>query len=155
MMTAEPEVPKGGAVRTQLVGGHPLWREAVFSRHLAHELDRRAPVSPALKQNVQDLAFVVDRAPEIHPLASDPDDHLVEVPAIARPRTKLAKGSRNHRSEFQYPTADALVGEVEPTLRKQLLHVAIAQGEAQGEPNHVLNPGRREPAPAIGHRNHA
>src|SRR5260370_14687348 len=91
MMTAEPEVPKGGAVRTQLVGGHPLWREAVFSRHLAHELDRRAPVSPALKQNVQDLAFMVDRTPEIHPLAGDPDHHLVKVPAIARPRTSWCR----------------------------------------------------------------
>ena len=59
MITAEPEVPKGGAVRTQLVGGHPLWREAVFS----YELDGRAAVSPALKQHVEDLAFVVDRAP--------------------------------------------------------------------------------------------
>src|SRR5438552_4826474 len=87
--------------------------------------------------------------------AFDPDHHLVEVPAIARPRTKLAKASRNHRSEFQYPTADALVGEVEPTLRKQLLHVAIAQGEAQVEPNHVLNHGRREPVPAIRDRTHS
>ncbi len=65
----------------------------------------------------------------------------LEVPAIARPRTPLPQPSRNHRSEFQYPTADALVREVEPTLRKQLLHVAIAQGEAQVEPNHPrLNP---------------
>jgi hypothetical protein len=30
---------------------------------------------------------VVDRPPQIHPLAGDPDDHLVEMPAIARPRT--------------------------------------------------------------------
>src|SRR5260370_12025556 len=72
MMTAEAEVPQGGAVRTQLVGGHPLWREAVFSQQLAQELDGRAAVSPALKQHVEDLAFMVDCAPEIHPLASDP-----------------------------------------------------------------------------------
>src|SRR5882762_7454276 len=102
MVTAEPEVPKGGAARPQLVGGHRLRREAVFSQQLAHQLDVRAAVSPALQQHVEDLAFMVDRAPEIHPLASDPDDHLVEVPAIARPWTKLAKASRHHGSEFQY-----------------------------------------------------
>ena len=85
MVTAEPEVPKGGAVRTQLVGGHPPWREAVFSQQLAHELDRRASVSPALKQHVEDLAFVVDRTPEIHPLAGDANDNLVEVPYVDGP----------------------------------------------------------------------
>ena len=41
MVTAEPELPKGGAVRTQLVGGHPFRREALFSQELAHELDGR------------------------------------------------------------------------------------------------------------------
>src|SRR6266851_8978927 len=103
---------------------------------------------------VEDLAFVVGRAPEIHPLASDPDHHLVQVPAIARPRTVMPQPLRDHRSEFQYPIADALVGEVEPTLCKQLLNVAIAQGEAQVEPNRVLNHGRREPVPAIRDRKH-
>jgi hypothetical protein len=97
-------VPKGSAVRAQLVGGHPLRREALFSQQLAHELDGRAAVSPALKQHVEDLAFVIDRAPQIHPLASNLDHHLVKVPAIARPRSALPQPSRNHRSEFQHPT---------------------------------------------------
>src|SRR5258708_18422982 len=82
MVTTEPEVPQGGAVRTQLVGGHPLRREAAFSQQLAHQLDGRAAVSPALKQHVEDLAFMVDRAPEIHPPSGDPDHHLVEVPYV-------------------------------------------------------------------------
>ena len=64
MVTAEAEVPQGGAVRTQLIGGHPLGREALFPQQLAHQLDGRATVSPALKRTVENLAFVVDRAPE-------------------------------------------------------------------------------------------
>ena len=146
-------MPKGGAVGAQLLGGHLLRREAVLSQQLAHQLEGAA-VSPALKQHVEDLAFMVDRAPEIHPLASDPNHHLVEVPAIARPRTPLPQPSRYHRSEFQHPTADALVGEVEPTLRKQLLDIGTAQGEAQVEPNRVLNHGRRETVPTIRNREH-
>jgi hypothetical protein len=42
-------------------------------QQLAHELDGRAAVSPALKQHVEDLAFVVDRAPEKHTFAGDPE----------------------------------------------------------------------------------
>ena len=82
MMTAEAEVAQRGAVRAQLVGGHPLRREALFPQQLAHQLDGRATVSPALKQHVEDLAFMVNRAPEIHPLAGDPDHHLVEMPYV-------------------------------------------------------------------------
>jgi hypothetical protein len=47
-------------------------------------------VAPALNQHVKDLALVVDGAPQIHPLAGDPHHHLVEMPAIARPRTAPA-----------------------------------------------------------------
>src|SRR6202049_3662608 len=154
MMTAEAEVAQRGAVRAQLVGGHPLGREAVFSQQLAHELDGRAAVSPTLKQHVEDLAFVVDRTPEIHPLAGDPDYHFVQVPAIARPRTAQPQPSSNHRAEFQHPATDALVGEVESTLCEQFLDIAIAQGEAQIEPNRMLNHTRRETVPAIRDRKH-
>ena len=55
---------------------------------LAHQ-PQRPSVASALNQRVEDLAFVVDCAP-LHPLARDPHHHLVEVPAIARPRTAPA-----------------------------------------------------------------
>ena len=97
---------------------------------------------------------MVDRAPEIHPLAGDPDHHLVEVPAIARPRTAQPQPSSNYTAKFQHPATDALVGEVDPTLCKQFLDIAIAQGEAQVEPNRMLNHGRRETVPAIRDRKH-
>ena len=45
---------------------------------------RRPTIGPALDQHVEDLALVVDGSPEVHPLASNPDYHLVEVPASAR-----------------------------------------------------------------------
>src|SRR6266851_2425228 len=154
MMTTEAEVPQRGTVRTQLVSGHPLRREALFPQQLAHEFDGRAAVAPSLKQHVEDLAFVVNRAPEIHPFDGDTNHHLVQGPTISRSGTAPPQPALNHWSEFQHRIADALVGEVEPTLRKQLLDVAIAQGEAQVEPNRVLNHGRREPVPAIRDRKH-
>jgi hypothetical protein len=48
------------------------------------------PATPRLSpldQHVKDLAFVVDGTPEVHPLAGDPHDHLVQVPSIARAGT--------------------------------------------------------------------
>jgi hypothetical protein len=44
----------------------------------------RALVAAALNQHVENLALVIDGAPEIHPLAGNPDHYLIEVPSIAR-----------------------------------------------------------------------
>ncbi len=41
----------------------------------------RTGVALSLHQNVEHFAFIVDGAPEIHALATDGDDHLVQVPA--------------------------------------------------------------------------
>jgi hypothetical protein len=45
-----------------------------------YQLQRRALVAPALHQKIENLALVVDHAPEVHLLATDPDHHLVEMP---------------------------------------------------------------------------
>ena len=83
-------------------------------------------------------------------LAGDPDDHFVEMPAITRSRTAPPQSPSDRRSEFEHPTANALVGDVEATLGKQFLHVAIAQGEAKEQPDRVLDDDRRKAMPAIG-----
>src|SRR5207248_8550464 len=41
-----------------------------------HPPQSRPTVAAALDQHFEDLAFVVDGTPEIHPLAGDPNDHL-------------------------------------------------------------------------------
>jgi len=51
---------------------------------------RRPIITPALSQHIEDLALMVDGTPQIHPLAGDPHQHLVEMPAIARPWTAPA-----------------------------------------------------------------
>src|SRR6202048_396575 len=126
MVAGKSEMPKGSAVGAQLVGRHPRRREALFAQQLAHQLDGRRPVSTTLDQDLEDLAFVVDGTPQIHALARDPNDHFVEMPAITRSRTAPPQTPSDRRSEFEHPTANALVGDVEPTLGKQLLDIAIA-----------------------------
>ena len=49
----------------------------------------------------------------------------------------------------------SFVGEVEATLGKQLLDIAIAQGEAKVQPHGVLDDDRRKTMPAIGDQGHA
>jgi hypothetical protein len=154
MVAGKSEMPEGSAVGAQLVGCHPGWREALFAKQLAHQLDRRRPVSTTLDEDLEDLALVVDGTPQIHLLARDPDNHFVEMPAIARSRTAPSQAPSDRGSEFEHPTANAFVGEVEATLGKQLLDIAIAQGEAKVQPHGVVDDDRRKTMPAIGDRSH-
>src|SRR4029077_11280489 len=128
---------------------------ALFAEQLAHQLDGRRAVSTTLDQDLEDLALVVDGTPQIHVLARDPHDHFVEMPAIARSRTAPSQTSSDRRSEFEHPTANALVGDVETALGKQLFDIAIAQREAKVQPHSVLDDDRRKTMPAIGDRSHA
>src|SRR5215813_531578 len=59
----------------------------LLSEKLAHQSQRRPAVAATLDQHVKDLAFVVDGTPEIHPLARDTNNHLVQMPSITRAGT--------------------------------------------------------------------
>src|SRR5438270_11282584 len=137
MVAGKPEMPEGSAVRPQLVGRHLFRREPLLAEQLAHEPDSCPLVPSALNQDLEDLALMIDRAPQIHMLAGDPDDHFVEMPAITWSRTAPPQSPSDRRSEFEHPTANALVGDVEPTLGKQFPNIAIAQSQPEVQPDGV------------------
>ena len=53
-----------------------------------------------------------------------------------------------------HPAPHRLVGDVEPALGQQILDVAVAQGEAEIEPDRVLDDLGRKAMAAIGERSH-
>jgi hypothetical protein len=64
-------------IRTQLVSHQNVGREAVLFEQLAHQFHRRRLVASPLHQQIENLAFVVDRSPEPESLAGDQNCHLV------------------------------------------------------------------------------
>src|ERR1700730_9396784 len=112
MAAGEPKMLEGGGVGTQLVSRHPLRREALLAEQRAHELDGCALVPAAPNQNFEDLAFMIHCAPQVHMFASDPHDHFVEMPSIARSGAAPPQIASDRRSEFAHPTANALAAKV-------------------------------------------
>jgi hypothetical protein len=108
-----------------------------------------------LDQHVENLALIIHGTPQIHPLASDAHHHLVQMPAIARPRAKLAQLSCDRGTEFQHPAPHRFVGDVEPSFGQQFLDIAVAQGEAKIEPDRVLDDVGRGAVTAVAERSHA
>jgi hypothetical protein len=63
-------------VRPQLVGHQHIGREALFLEQLAHQFHRCSLVAPSLHEQVENLAFVINRAPEPELPARDRHGHL-------------------------------------------------------------------------------
>jgi hypothetical protein len=56
--------------------------------------------------------------------------------------------------ELQHPAPDRLVGEIDATLGEEIFHVSVAQGEAQVQPDSVLDDDGRELVAGVRDRRH-
>lgn len=90
---------KGSAVGRALVRNSRVWDHALLLQELAHQLLGRAPVALGLDQNIEHLAFGIHRTLQVHLLAADPDEHLVEVPARVRLGAPLPQSGCDHGTE--------------------------------------------------------
>jgi len=83
------------------------------------------------RENLEHLAFVITRTPQIVRLAIDPDEHLVEVPAPSRIRSMMNASLPDlrgkHWTEPISPVPDRLVADVTTTFEKQIFDLPQRQ----------------------------
>src|SRR3954464_8826103 len=149
MTAAQAKMPKRRSVRAQLVGGQQFRREALFPEQLAHEPECCALVAAALHQHLENLALVIDGAPQVHSLSGDANYHLVEVPPVAWAWAGASKSTGERRPELQNPAPHRLIGNLQAPLGQKLLDVAVAQGETEIKPDRMLDDRRREAVAAV------
>ncbi len=68
-----------------VASNHPAWRKALLLEQLLHQPSCGFGRTAALDEEIQNIAVVVDGAPEPGALPPDDDHRLVEVPMIAGP----------------------------------------------------------------------
>jgi hypothetical protein len=102
-------------------------------------------IASLLNQPIQHLAFVIDGAPQPHPLAADLHDHFVQVPTAGGlgpgPPEILCEGL----AELQGPAANGLVAGLNTAPGHHLLDIPKAEGEPEVEPNGQTDDVGREP----------
>src|SRR5208282_4441826 len=139
MASRQSHLRLGRAVRAQLVGHQHIRCEALFLKQLAHQFHGCSLVAPSLHKEVENLAFIVNRAPEPELTARNRHGHLIEMPPRRWPRASTAKLPSELRPEPQDPSPHRFVGDIQPTLSEQIFDVAVAEREAHIEPNSVLD----------------
>src|SRR3954454_10249816 len=96
-------------------------RAALLLQQLAQQAFGRLPVAPALDEDIENEAFVVNGAPEPMLLAGDGDDHLIKVPFIAAAGGTPADAAGELPAEFQAPLPDRLIGDRDAASGQHLL----------------------------------
>jgi hypothetical protein len=90
-----------------------------------------------LHEQVENLAFIVDSAPEPELPPGNRHRHLIETPLRRRPRASTAKFSGEQSPELPNPSPYRFAGDIQTALREQIFNVAIAERETHIEPNGV------------------
>ena len=102
-----------------------------------------------LDQHIEDLAFGVDGAPQVDHAAIDLEIDLIQMPARVGFRSASTQVRGDRRPEVVYPAPNGLVGDCNAAFCQQIFDVAQAQGEAEVEPDRLLNDRGRETVAAI------
>ena len=154
MLSREGKQPDRGAVGAEFIGYNRRRREALLLQEFPHQPNCRPSVPAGLNQEIQDFALTVHGTPEIELPPSNYDDHLVQVPAFGRSWPPTLNPPRIGPTEFQDPSSNCLIRDVETTLGKQVLNVPIAQRETAIEPDGMLDDDRWKAVTTVGYVAH-
>ena len=154
MLSREGKQTDRGAIGAEFIGYNRRRREALLLQEFPHQPNCRPSVPAGLNQEIQDFALTVHGTPEIELPPSNYDDHLVQVPAFGRSWPPTLNPPRIGPTEFQDPSSNCLIRDVETTLGKQVLNVPIAQRETAIEPDGVLDDDRWKAVTTVGYLAH-
>ena len=154
MLSREGKQTDRGAVGAEFIGYDRRRREALLLQEFPHQPNCRPSVPAGLNQEIQDFALTVHGTPEIELPPSNYDDHLVQVPAFGRSWPPTLNPPRIGPTEFQDPSSNCLIRDVETTLGKQVLNVPIAQRETAIQPDGMLDDDRWKAVTTVGYLAH-
>ena len=154
MLSREGKQTDRGAVGAEFIGYNRRRREALLLQEFPHQPNCRPSVPAGLNQEIQDFALTVHGTPEIELPPSNYDDHLVQVPAFGRSWPPTLNPPRIGPTEFQDPSSNCLIRDVETTLGKQVLNVPIAQRETAIQPDGMLDDDRWKAVTTVGYLAH-
>ena len=140
--------PNSGAIASQFVRHQPVGFTPLSLQQPAKEAFGCTPIPPGLDEDVEHVAILVDRSPEILPPALNRDEELVQVPRIAEATFSPLEPASVFGAELPTPLADRLIGDGDSAFRQEVLDVPEAQAEAVVEPDGVANDLGRLPASA-------
>src|SRR5271166_5714028 len=139
MLDAGRDLPLGRGIAAQLVSDQHPRRSPLLLQRLAQQAFGGLLVAPALHEDIENKALLVDRAPEPVLRAGGDDNDLVEAPFVAPAWGSLSDAIGEFAAEFQSPLPDRLMCDRDGPSRQHLLDHAKAQWDAEIQPDRVTD----------------
>src|SRR5262245_29901320 len=133
---AREELALRGTVALQVIGDDP-WDVLTPFEQRAEKLLRGLFIAPTLHQDVEHVIVLVHRPPHVMPLTMHGEKRLIQVPLVPWLRATATQPIGVVLPKFPTPLADCFVGHNDTAFLQEFLYVAVAQGEAIGEPDTV------------------
>ena len=124
VLDAGHDLTLGRSVAAELVGDQHARRSPLLRQELAEQAFGGLLVAPALDEDIENKALLVDRAPEPVLLAGDAEDNLVKMPFVAAAGGSPTEAVGELPVEFQAPLPDRLVGDQDAASRQHLFDPA-------------------------------
>ena len=126
-------------VAAQLVGDQSHGLTLLALQQLAKKACGSPAVAMRLDEDIDDVAILIDGAPEIVPPSLDGDEDLVQVPDVAQPALSTREPASVCRTEREAPQPDRFVGHREAALGQEIFDIAKAHTEAVIQPDGVAD----------------
>src|SRR5882762_9580227 len=139
MLDPGHDLPLGSGVALQLVRDEHTRGSTLLLEKLAEQALGGLLVAPALDENIENEAVLVDGTPEPMLFPGEADDDLIEVPFVATARRAPADPVGEFPAEFEAPLPDRLVRHRDAAGGQHLLDHAQAQREPKIQPYRVAD----------------
>ncbi len=131
-------------VAPQLVRDQPARDTSLALQQLPEESDSGSPISSRLHEDVEDVAVLIDGAPQILSAALQRHEQFVEMPRIAEVATAFPESSGVSTTECSTPLTNGLVSDRDPALGEEVFDIPETQAEPKVEPDGVGDDGGGE-----------
>ena len=141
------DVVMSDTVAAQLVGHETNRFLSLTVQESPKESQRRSPVSTRLDENVDHVAVLIHRAPEILALTVDRHKDLVQKSRVSESTLSSLQAPRVVRAELPAPLPNCLVRHENATFSQQILDIPEAQAVPAIDPHGVADDLRRKAMP--------
>ncbi len=140
----------GHLIALELIGDDHARHVLQTLQELAEELLRGSQISAALDEDVQHVAVLIHRTPQVMGTAVDLDEDFIHVPLVTLSRTPAAQAVGVSLTKLATPIPDSLIGDGDAAHRHDLFDIAVAQVETEVESHAMTNYFSRETMAAVG-----
>ena len=108
-----------------------------------------AGITPALEKNVNDIAILVNGAPQLMLFTSDLDEDLIDNECVSIARVLAAQALGNLRPKRDAPEADRFTADGNTPFGEEVFDISVAQTESMVQPIGVTDDLGRKPVSVV------